>query len=276
MKKIYIYLFLSLALIPGACIYAEEQVNSGFIPGQIWYSSQNLVEGQTVNIHTAIWNGDKNSLSAKVEFYDKNVILGSRDVVVNPLELKDISVPWKITSGDHTISAKITTSTTLVSGKKENITLENNTTSNDKQYVSVTIKDESGKAVSGQDIVKNKINQTGSDLDSIIPEKISPSLKNIFNKIDNFRNETYIKLALSKEETKNELKLIKNKVTTVEESKNDKSNIEDAVKKPITNIKLFLLIVLTLIFMVKIVFYALFVFFVFLILRFIYRKIRNR
>ncbi len=276
MRKLFIYSFFILFLTPLTFTYGAETINSGFIPGQIWYSSEELIEGQTVNIHTAIWNGEKNLLTAKVEFYDKNVILGSREITVNSLEIKDVSVPWKITSGDHVISAKVTSSSFLVSGKKENITLNNVTTSNDKQFVSVSIKDTEGNSISGKDILKDKINKTGSGLNNIIPEKIRPSLINIFGGIDNFRNETYLKLNESKDRTKAELKLMKTQVKTVGESLNEKKNVEDAVKKPILNIKYFLLIILTFIFMSKIVFWGLFTIIIFLILRLIYRKIRNR
>ena len=101
MRKLFIYLFLILFLVPLTFTYGAETINSGLIPGQIWYSSEELTEGQTVNIHTAIWNGEKNPVTTKVEFYDKNVILGFREVVISPQELKNISIPWKITAGDH-------------------------------------------------------------------------------------------------------------------------------------------------------------------------------
>ena len=107
MRKLFIYSLLILFLTPVTFIYSAETMNSGLIPGQIWYSSEKLVEGQTVNIYTAVWNGGKNPITMKVEFYDKNVILGSREVVVDPFELKNVSIPWKITAGEHAISAKI-------------------------------------------------------------------------------------------------------------------------------------------------------------------------
>ena len=108
MRKLFIYSFLILFLTPLTFTYGAEIINSGFIPGQIWYSSEELIEGQTVNIHTAIWNGEKNSITAKVEFYDKNVILGTRNIIVASETSKDVSISWKVTAGDHLISASIT------------------------------------------------------------------------------------------------------------------------------------------------------------------------
>jgi outer membrane protein assembly factor BamB len=151
MKKYFLCLLIIISTTLSIPVFAETQVNSGFIPGQIWYSKIDLVEGDTVNIHTAIWNGEKEILSAKVEFYDKNVILGSRDITLASLELKDVYVPWKITAGDHVISAKIISSQATVSGKKEKVDLDRVTTSNDRQFVSVLVKDFDGVPVNSTD-----------------------------------------------------------------------------------------------------------------------------
>jgi len=88
MKKfLLIFIFLSCFYSP---LFATGETSSGIIPGQIWYSQNNLIEGDTVNIYKAVWNGEVNSLSVKVEFYDKNVILGTRDVILKPSELNEI------------------------------------------------------------------------------------------------------------------------------------------------------------------------------------------
>jgi hypothetical protein len=172
MKKYFLFLLIILSMVITVPVYAVTLDNSGFIPGQIWYSKAELVEGDTVNIHTAIWNGEKNPLSAKVEFYDKNVILGSRDVVLSPLELKDISVAWKITAGDHVISAKIISSLATVSGVKEKIVLDRTTTSDNRQFVSVVPKNQAGEIVSADKELQTQIDKTNSEIKSIIPEKL--------------------------------------------------------------------------------------------------------
>jgi len=59
MKKYFISLFVFLSVVFVMPVYAEVSAGSGFIPGQIWYSEESLIEGNTVNIHTAVWNGEK-------------------------------------------------------------------------------------------------------------------------------------------------------------------------------------------------------------------------
>lgn len=269
MKRYFPFiLFIVLSFFP-LFIYAESGINAGFIPGQIWYSKNNLIEGESVNIYTAIWNGAKESLSVKVEFYDKNVILGSREVVLVPFELKEVYVPWKITSGDHLISAKIISSLTTVSGKKETVSLDRSTTSADKQFVPVVVKNEKGEEVSGADVFTDKI------VDNI-PEGVSTYATNTFEKVDDFRDKTFVQVSTVKKETQKEIELLEAEEKNIRDISNGKKDIEDATEKPIAHIKLFLFSALAFIFGNKIIFYGLLIFLIFLILRFFYRKIRNR
>jgi len=276
MKIFLSYLFIILSFFVVIPVYAETTTNSGFIPGQIWYSKASLVEGDTVNIHTAVWNGEKESFSFKVEFYDKNVILGSREVIVNSLELNDVYVPWKITSGDHVISAKIVSSQVSISGKKENVLIDRNITLDDRQFISVVVKNYLGEPISQSDALKNQIEKTSTEINNILPEKVSTSVSNSFSTIDNLRDKTFTQIDVAKKETQKELNAMNSEVKKSPSSSNNKSNIEDAIKKPITYVKLFLLSLLSFVFGYKIVFYGLVLLILFFILRLIYRKIRNR
>jgi len=275
MKKYFLptlAILFSLLVLP---VYAEALSNAGFIAGQIWYSSETLTEGSTVNIHTAVWNGEKNPISVKVEFYDKNVILGTRDVTVASLELKDVYVPWEITSGSHTISAKITSST--ASGSKEQIVLNRKETSNDKQFVSVTTTNDKGEKVAVADsALQNQINKTTAEIDTIVPEGVQTRVSSAFEVVEGFREETLVKVSSVKEEAKVELDSLKTEEGVSVEITKGNVSIDKATEKPITYIKLFLFTALTFIFGNKIAFYVISIVVIFLVLRFIYRKIRNK
>ncbi|MFA6393004.1 MAG: hypothetical protein WCW54_02890 [Candidatus Paceibacterota bacterium] len=276
MRKYFVFLLIILSTFIALPIYAFTPVNSGFIPGQIWYSKETLVEGDTVNIHTAVWNGESHSIIVNVEFYDKNVVLGSRDVVLAPLLLEDVYIPWKVTSGDHTISAKIISSIATISGKKEKVVLPRIITSSDKQFVSVVIKNNVGENVSETDIIKNKIVETTSGIVNIVPDNVSTSLSDSFTVLDNFRNKTLAQVDTSKKETQKEIGKVLGVSTTAKENPTKINNIPDATEKPIAYIKLFFLSVLSFIFGSKIVFYGTIILIVFFFVRWIYRKIRNR
>ncbi|MFA6514818.1 MAG: hypothetical protein WCT42_00960 [Candidatus Paceibacterota bacterium] len=277
MKRYFFPTLIIIFTILSLPAYAETEVNSGFIPGQIWYSKLTLIEGETVNIHTAVWNGEKDLLSAKIEFYDKNVILGSRDVTLKPLELKDIYIPWKITSGDHVISAKIISSISTISGKKEKVVPDRSVTSLDRQFVSVIAKDSEGAAVGSSDsLLKDQIDKTTSEINKIIPEKVSTSVSKSFTSLDDLRDKTFTQVDAIKKETKEEIASIINKEKAISQSLDKKASTGDGTEKPIAYIKLFLFGVLSFVFGNKIIFYGLLLFIVFYIIRAIYRKIRNR
>ena len=274
-KKYFGYLLIVISVFLSSTSYVFADASSGFIPGQIWYSSEELVAGETVNIHTAVWNAEKNSISVKVQFYDKSVILGTRDITLASLELKDVYIPWKVTSGDHVISAKITSSIATVSGKKENVTLERSSTSNDKQFVPVVAKNEKGEEV--ENSIENKLENTGEKINEMLPEEVSTFISDKFTAIEDFRVEKSDKVDIAKEKAQTEMDIIKSKEVAEGDSKTvaSSTNIEDATEKPITYIKLFLFTALSFILGSKIVFYGLSIVIIFLILRSIYRKLRG-
>ena len=172
MKKYFVFFVLFyIAFIPS--VNAIGITTTGFIPGQIWYSKDNIAEGDTVKIYTAIWNNSTSPLSAKVEFYDQNVILGTRDVVVPSQQLIDASVTWKVTSGDHSISAKIISPSVTVSGKREIVTVSNVLTSVDRKFIPVVLNTIEGQPATSTDILKSQIDKATASIDGIIPSSVS-------------------------------------------------------------------------------------------------------
>ncbi|HLP86603.1 MAG TPA: hypothetical protein VK153_01880 [Candidatus Paceibacterota bacterium] len=273
MKKYFVFLFIVFTFLSlNLKVFAD--ASSGFIPGQIWYSNDNLVAGETVNIHTAVWNAEKNSISVKVQFYDKDTILGTRDIVLSSLELKDVYIPWKVTSGDHTISAKITSSVVTISGKKENVTLERSSTSNDKQFVPVVAKNEKGQEVESS--IENKLGNAGEKINEMLPEEVSTFISDKFAVVENFREEKSGQVDIAKEKANKEMEVIKSR----EKENGGKvasasTDTMSATEKPITYIKVFLFTILSFILASKFIFYGLLIIILFLILRSIYRRIRG-
>ncbi|MEK7585855.1 MAG: hypothetical protein AAB477_01315 [Patescibacteria group bacterium] len=275
MKK---YLYVSALFLLSLGFFAVEasSINStGFIPGQIWYSKSPLTSGEEVKIHTAIWNGDVKEISARVEFYDKNVVLGARDVVVSPSSVKDISISWQVTAGDHNISAKIVSSTINTGNTKEAIVPSLSTTIVDHQFVPVVIREVDGTPSSSADIVKREVNKATTDIKNIVPESISKPISSTFGSIDNFRDKTYVAVHESKLETKKTIDSLNH--PTLDKLKEDTSNrkLLDATEKPIAYVRLFLLSAVSFILGSKVAFYGLGVVIIILIARFIYRKTRR-
>jgi hypothetical protein len=285
MKKCFVFTLIILSTFLAFRAYAEVPITTGFIPGQIWYSKEPLVEGDTVKVYTAIWNGDDNSLSAQVTFYDKNVVLGTRDVVVPSSQMKDVSVSWQVTSGDHYISAKIVSSSISTDNKNEQVTLNRVSTTEDHKFVSVVLKNSDGTTASSSDIVNSQINSVSSTVNSVIPASISTPVSKSLDTLDAFRDTTYSNIDSAKKDTQKEidsLNIKSNSVTnstkakTLAENNTTTASTLNQIDKPIAYVKLFFLSVISFIFGYKLVFYGLIAFFAFIIIRYLYRKIRNR
>lgn len=270
MKKYFFIIFI-FSLLPISFVFADI-TNTGFIPNTIWYSSLPLVEGSSVKVYTVVWNSDSNPLSAKVEFYDQNVILGSRDIVVPAQSLKDVSVTWKVTSGDHVISAKIISSKITTAGVVESVVLDRNTTDADHQFVPKLIKEVNGTPVSSSTIITDKVAEVSSKITNAFPTEVSTPVSDTLGTLDTFRDQTLTQINAGKDATNKQIALLGNSSSS---SKVKPSGI-DGTEKPIALIKLFFLSVLGFIFGNKIVFYGILAFLLFILIRFIYRKIRNR
>lgn len=270
MKKYFVFIIL-LAVLHAPYVHAAVPATTGIIPGQIWYSKDPLVEGDTALIYTAVWNGDTNPLQAKVEFYDKNVILGSRDITVPSNGLQDVSVSWKVTSGDHTISAKIISSSITNGSKKEIVTLERNITESDQTFVPVKV-----TAPLPTDVVKTDVSKVVSKVADSIPPEVTSSV----SAFDTMRGTVAQTVAKSLTDTKAKLAQLTKQTLPIKKgtlaSTVQTSKPTDSTEKPIAYVKIFFLSIVSFIFGHKIVFYGLIAFILFLVFRFLYRKIRNR
>lgn len=275
MKRFFFYSIILLSI--ATSVSAETAATVGFIPNQIWYSKEPLVEGDTIKIYTALWNGDATSASFHVQFYDGVTILGERDVTISPQDVVDVSISWKVTAGDHSISAKISSSTSTTDGKKETIPLTTNTTPTDHQFVPVRVK-ETAKVQ-----VEDQLDKVTIAVKDAVPDSIGST----FSSVDSFRNSTYSSIQASQKETQKEISSLapSDAASSSKSTKNTKTPTTvgqtsikplDATEKPIAYVKLFLLSIVGFIFGSKIVFYGLCAFVIFLFIRFIYRKIRNR
>jgi hypothetical protein len=278
MFRRYIYFTILLVVLLSHTVEASSV--TGFIPGQIWYSTDSLVEGSSVKIYTAVWNGDTTPLTAHVAFYDKTTILGSRDVVVSPSTLADVSISWKVTAGDHNISAKITSSTTTISGKKQTVSVDNTQTEEDHQFVPILIKKQDGTVATSTDLVKSQVDKIGGEINSSITDAIPTSITKPFNSnissVDSLRVSTYTEVSHMKVDTQTKLDALNGEKVATSKGSSVKPATSSGVDKPIAYVKLFFLSVLAFVLGNKIVFYGLGVIIIFLILRSIYRKIRNR
>jgi hypothetical protein len=258
MKKYFLFLFVLSFVCPFFFVHADVSNNLSFLPDEVWYSEENLKEGETVNIYTGIWNGTDNLINTKVEFFDKSTLLGSREISVESKKLKEVSVSWKVTAGEHSISAKIISPKSVIDGKNEDIKLKDSTTKNDRLNISVVIKDDKGKEVKATEALDNVGEKINGVLDEDVKEKISLSL----GAVETYRLEKAEQVKEFEKEAEEKVEQIK--------SEDEQEGLTGAM------IKMYFWKTIRFIFENKTVFYIVTVVLAFCVLRAIYRAFRHR
>ena len=319
MRKIsFILTFIYFFLLPFGSIFAETIPDSttGFVSGNIWYSQAKLTERDDVKIYTGFWNGETNPVTIKVDFFDKDTILGSREVTVPALSLRDVSIPWNVTSGDHQIRAVILKATSSINGTNKEIILVKNEVETSAIFIPKKIDANVGVA---------QLEKIGEKVVDVLPKSVAVPITDSVKSVDLFREKTASTLETKVAETKKEIKEIEADVvaektdtksteilnldeikgeaeegskieeekktdskvikpTTIKKATTQKTNTTNTKSKdslsgterPIAYVQLFLLNAALFIFAHSWLFYSLIIIITFLSIRFLYRKIRGK
>lgn len=269
MKKIFFIIFLLFFAQSSFALVLDS--TTGFVSGNIWYSQAKLTEGDSVKIYTGFWNGENSPVSIKVSFFDKDTLLGTREVEIPALTLKDISIPWSVTSGDHQISARILKATSNQSGTNEDISLVNDEVKNSSMFIPKKI---------GSEVGAEKLGELGEKVIGVLPDDVSEPISSSVVEIDLFRQKTSTQIDNGIKEAKEKIKQIDlNTNSTGDSSKTEVKSGKDSLdgtEKPIAYLQLYLLTVASFIFSHSFLFYGLIIVLIFFVIRLIYRKIRGR
>jgi len=269
MQKVFLVFLFSLTLLP--IPNAEAQVsNTGFVSANIWYSKDPFEEGDKIKIYTFIFNPDDRQLSGTVIFFDKTTLLGKKDFTVAGNSANDIYIEWIATLGEHTIFAKIENAKFLLSnGKYEEIYITENETQKSERKVKQRILENL--------LNTNKDNKTLAKVSDIAetivdktPDFIKTPINSTTNTVENWRADATINTTEKKEETKKEIADIKNPGSTNNETSKEKPS---SLLKPWKYVVLFFFTLLSFILGHKLIFYGLLIFLIFLLLRYLWRKI---
>jgi hypothetical protein len=214
-------------------------------------------------------------LEGKVDFMDANTIIGTRSISVAPHTLADVFITWKVTAGDHTIKTVIRDTNLKVNGKSTPIKFTDTEQSLPKISISKKISKELDAGNNLADNVSEKVKEN-------LPTQIAEPVAKSITSVDDFRSNTSDTVNTMLATTNKKIEELNNQEKApVEPNNKDPKKIETAQKplsgteKPIAYVELFLLTIVSFIFKNSIVFYLLCAFILFIILRFIYRKIRR-
>ena len=266
MQKFWAVLILIVFLLPINKIIAQTS-NAGFVPGNIWYSTDPFEEGDKIKIYTLIFNPDARELSGTVIFFDNSVFLGKKDFTAGTKGIKDVSIDWTTTAGSHSIFGKIENAKFLISKDKyEEVYLAENETSKSSRTVSKKIvakkteaNSNSANIISGVESIKN----IGNTLVDKIPDAVVKPVSLSASTVEKIRSSAGTITKDKKNEIQNEINTL-NKASVKNESK---------FLKPFKYAELFFFTTLSFILNNKFIFYGISVFILGLILRYIWNLI---
>ena len=284
-KKIIIFIFLIFSIFPFKNIFAQTQI-VGIIPSNIWYSKDPFEEGDKIKIYTVVYNSDPRELSGTVIFFDNNIFLGKGDFSIAGKSTNDVSIDWTVTSGDHTIFAKIENAKFLISsGKYEDVYLAENKTADSKS--SVTKKELSSLSNNLTDQIANvasSVSDINQNVKNSTPPIVLDTINSTSNLLENLRKNVGNSLENNKTTVQKEINTMSVGLKKVDtNTSNKKNNItknsaptndnDNNIMKPLKYVELFFLTIFAFIFKYKIVFYISILLILFFTIRFIWHLI---
>ncbi len=269
-KNTFLCSIMFFSVLSTTQVFASDNTSVGFIQNPIWFSKDYIVSGDGVKIYTLIYNGSSDQLKGMVVFYNGKVVLGRREIIVPGKSVKDVSIDWKPVSGTYKVRALLENPRLIdlrgVELKTVDIseeTKENVVEVKEKELVKAeqNIKD------SGTENISKQFSDLGTSLATDIPKTAS----NIFTKIDRARSDSADFLEKQKDIAEQE----KNKPVVKSDSVESKkpSFIPD---NPFAIAKYYLYTVALFVFNIKVIFFSLLILILYFLIRFVYRKIKNR
>jgi hypothetical protein len=271
-----IFLLVIFCGLPITQVHASQV---GFVDKPIWYSTDKWVEGDTVTISTLVVNSESTALYAKVQFYDGTKVLGEKVVTIASKDAVIISLPWKVTLGEHSISAKIVAPSLVdKAGKKTTITPSLSETSKDTFFVSKKVIANTA-TTTGDSGAISEIDKAVEYIKDKTPAGVSESASGILATTESVRENWQISLEDKKttqQQTVDEMNKTEQDRLDAKQSadperyiKNltDSSKGESPLKKPISYILIFLYSILLFIIKNSLIFYGVVVILAILIIK---------
>lgn len=115
--KIAAGLFLAALLAPLSTLAAT----TGFSADPVWISATPVVEGDTVLIHAALTNGEREPLTGTVVFRDEGIAIGSVPISLKRNEARVVSVSWSPKAGSHELAVELANASQEDAGRTETL-----------------------------------------------------------------------------------------------------------------------------------------------------------
>lgn len=170
--------------------------NSGFVPGNLWFSKAPTAVGEKVQVYTLVWNGSTDDISGTVSFFDNDTVISKQDfILAGAGSTKILSTAWTAGEGYHKIYAQITGSQGGPRGSKAvSVSLQYAKTVEEERFVNAPVApvtDASG--VTGivsnlaSNIVDQKVDYATGYLEANLPAPVVGVTKAVANSLESVR-----------------------------------------------------------------------------------------
>lgn len=265
LKYFFLFFVCMFSFVGIALAQTKVVENSGFVPGNLWFSKTPSTVGETVKIYTMVWNGSSDDVSGTVSFFDNDTLIEKQSfILAGAGSSKILSVSWKVGEGYHKIYAQITESSGGARGTKASqVSLEYGKTSEAEQFIGAPTPKGSGATTTAANFVDQKIDYAKGYAENNLPKPVVDVTKATASTTESAREgiKSWSDAQISGLKKSMDLN-----------SKKPVSGGGFDIKGPLSYVELFLLSILSFITGSIWICYGLFVVVTFFILRFIKRK----
>ncbi len=99
---------LALILLLAPSLVSAATVPAGFPTSSLWLSATELTDGESVTIHTVVYNSSSEPLMGSIEFLVDGAVIGAKSVSTAPGATDLFSENWTAREGAHEFSARLT------------------------------------------------------------------------------------------------------------------------------------------------------------------------
>lgn len=275
MKKTFFTIFLTAGMF---FVATSVVASTGFVDSPIWFTPESPQDGTMVTIYAVFRNSEKNTITGSVLFYDNDLLLGKKQIAIEPNNVGLSNVTFKIGAGNHSFSAQMTSLTeSNGSGGNVPISISTATTKLPDYFVSKSIPNpfsaqaSSGNSASEKLLLDQVDNLQKKVLDSV-PSNVKESVATSTKSLDNWRESSAENFKENKESAQNKL----NEISKVNDANSKNGKVSPASKyvdTPLAYVKLWFFSLLSFVFGTPVMFYIIGLLLVFFVLRFVFYKL---
>lgn len=272
---------------------------TGFIDDPIWLYPENPKEGEMVTLTALFRNAETKPLSGVVSFYDGDVLLGKKTITIPAGGFVPAILTFRVGAGSHSFSASVTSlSEVLSSGQSVPFAIPLETAELSKFTIGRSIADQlTAKVTAATPATKTTDTKTtdtkNPKLDTqsatilgqvekientvleAIPDSVEKDIAETFSGVDTWRDAKAEMITAARDAAKKAVDAQSKDSAADTEKLGTQSASNKYVDSPIAYVKYFFLALFSFVFMTKAVFYVVGTILAYIVLRFLYRKIRN-